>query len=91
MNSVSLAFGALYGFQHKNKKDFKDIGTFFCCWTPVSIVTNYIQLCGISDRKYITRPLLGSVIGTPPVVAIKLGIGTLIGTMACKAVKGEDA
>lgn len=90
MNSVSLAFGALYGFQPKNKRDFKGIGTFFCCWTPVAIVRNYIELCGIPDRKYITRPLLGSVVGTPPVVAVKLGIGTLIGTMARKAIK-EDS
>jgi hypothetical protein len=85
-----MAFGALYGFQPKNKRDFKDIGTFFCCWTPVAIVQRYIELCGIPDRKYITRPFLVSVAVTPPVIAVKLGIGTLIGTMARKAIK-EDA
>jgi hypothetical protein len=84
----------LYGFQNKNKRSFKDIGTFYCCYLPIAILKVYSHTADIPEYKikYSHNTVLKKAIGiTPFIVAANMGIGVLIGEMGRKAICGEDA
>ena len=91
MIPIATLFGALYGFQNKNKRSFKDIGTFYCCYLPIAIIKVYSNTADVPEYKYNpARVLKSAIIITPFIIAANMGIGVFVGEMGRKAIREED-